>query len=150
MRFSMGLEETCPVRTSCANFEIKCHLCHNQSHFKTGASRGKGTHAEKRLRAQRNGPQAHLRKGSGALAHAKGDLIDDQLLIEMKSGYAQKTSTGKKSFTLQRVWLEKIEREALAEGRLGVLTVHFDGSPDDEIWAVVRAQTLFDLLDPST
>jgi hypothetical protein len=135
----------CPVYDQCANADIKCHLCTKQRLFKPGRSRGKGDRAEKNVQRVRN-QKAHLRRGSGAVAHAKGDLIDDQILHESKSGYTHINTKGKASFSLKRDWLLKIEREALAEGRLPLLEFHYDSAPDDEIWCSLRASTLFDVL----
>jgi hypothetical protein len=139
-------EFSCPRYSECANADMKCHICRNFNCFKTGASRGKGARAEKQVVKIRN-TKAHLRRGSGAAAHAKGDVIDDQALHESKSGYTRVNAKGQKTFSLKRDWLVKIEPEALAEGRMGLLEIKFDGTPDDEVWVVLRASTLFDVLD---
>lgn len=130
--------ENCPRIKECANANTKCHICRNFSCFKTGASRGKGDFSEKKL-AKKIG--AKQRAGSGASPMAKGDIISATTLREVKSGY------GSKSMSIQRSWLIKIQGEALAEGRLPVLDIHFDGAPDNEFWSVINTQTLQDLLE---
>ena len=140
--------EDCPRYDECANADLKCHLCVNFNCFKTGRSRGKGADHEKRiLKKSQTRSRAHLRAGSGAAAHAKGDVIDEQFLYEGKSGYAQVNGKGRKSMTIQRGWLLKIESEALAEGKVPALVIHFDGAPDDELWAITRLETLHDSLE---
>jgi hypothetical protein len=134
----------CPKQKECANAGAKCGYCRNLNCFKSGSSTGKGQRHEKKIVKAIN-TRARLRGGSGSAAHAKGDVIDDGALFEGKSGYAQVNSKGQKTFTLKRHWLTKIENEALAEGRMPVLAIHFDGAPDDEIWAIVRLEVLQDL-----
>jgi hypothetical protein len=135
----------CPKYGLCANADLRCFLCKNFSLFKEGKSRGKGDHAEKKVRNLRN-KKAYLRRGSGAAAHAKGDVIDPSVLHESKAGYGRVDAKGNASFTLKRAWLIKIAHEALMEGRMPVLDIHFNGTPDDEIYSVVPAAMLFDLL----
>ena len=136
----------CPKYKDCANADTKCFLCHDLNCFKPGKNVGKGRHHEKQVKKQRN-TKAELRRGSGNVATAKGDLIDDQVLHEAKSGYTRVDGKGRTVFSLQRNWLLKIGREALQEGRIPVLEIHFDSTPDDEIYAVLPATVLFDLLE---
>jgi hypothetical protein len=138
----------CPRFNECSNAEAKCHLCTNFSQFKAGTrSKGKGTRFEKKIQQLRQQPRTHLRAGSGAVATAKGDLIDSQALYEAKNGYQSINTKGRKTFVLSREVLLKIQDEALQEGRLPVLVIHFDGAPDDEAWAVMRFEAMSDLLD---
>ena len=57
---------------------------------------------------------------SGAFWNRKGDVRTSDLLIEHKW-------TGKKSFTLSASVLEKINTEALLDGRIPILGIHLNG-----------------------
>lgn len=57
---------------------------------------------------------------SGAFWSRKGDVRNDDLLIEHKW-------TGKKSKTIQSAELQKITIEAVMDGRLPVFGIHLDG-----------------------
>jgi len=57
---------------------------------------------------------------SGAFWSRKGDVRNDQLLIEHKW-------TGKKSVTIQSSVLKKITTEAILDSRIPVLGLHLDG-----------------------
>lgn len=58
------------------------------------------------------------RPGSGALEGAKGDIMLDEFLLENKS-------TEHASFSVKREWLEKISKEARAEGKTPGLSIQF-------------------------
>lgn len=60
------------------------------------------------------------RSGSGSNPLAKGDFVSRDVLGECKQ-------TGKKSFSVTRVMLAKLEREAIAEGKAPVLHLEFLG-----------------------
>ena len=77
---------------------------------------------------------------SGALDFAKGDVKTDLLLLEAKR-------TGKKSLGVKAEWLEKITREARAEGRIPALSIELPtnhATPTD--WTMVPTEFLRDLL----
>jgi hypothetical protein len=57
---------------------------------------------------------------SGAFWSRKGDVRNDELLIEHKW-------TGKKSKTIQSVELKKITNEAIMDGRTPIFGIHLDG-----------------------
>jgi hypothetical protein len=57
---------------------------------------------------------------SGAFWSRKGDVRNDDLLIEHKW-------TGKKSKTIQSVELKKITNEAIMDGRTPIFGIHLDG-----------------------
>ena len=136
----------CEKAPSCANAGVTCGLCTNYRLFKPGRNQGKGKRHEKKIAAIRNS-KASLRRGSGSLDHLKGDVIDAVALHEGKSGYTRINAKGKASFTIQREWLLKNQREALVEGRIPVVSIHFDLAPDDELWSIVSTETLFALLE---
>lgn len=56
--------------------------------------------------------------GSGASPGAKGDIRLDRMLLEAKA-------TSKGSIRIQKAWLDKITREALATNRTPALVVSF-------------------------
>ena len=58
------------------------------------------------------------RPGSGAVEGAKGDILLATYLLENKS-------TEKASLSLKRAWLEKISKEARAEGKTPGLSLQF-------------------------
>jgi hypothetical protein len=57
---------------------------------------------------------------SGAFWSRKGDVRNDELLVEHKW-------TGKKSKTIQAAELEKITTEAILDGRTPVFGIHLNG-----------------------
>ncbi len=141
----MSISSPCPKAAECSNLDVRCDLCVGFNFFKTGKSRAKGARHEQAIVKAINIP-AHLRRGSGASPYAKGDVIDQLCLHEGKSGYSTK-GRGKKSIVIQREWLLKIQREALAEGKLPLLQLHFDDTPEDEIWTVLSQDVLQELLE---
>ena len=72
---------------------------------------------EKRI-AKRIGGKT--RAASGAFWSGKGDVRNDEYLWEHKY-------TSKKSFSVTRTVLDKIEEEAIMDGRTPVLGLHIDG-----------------------
>lgn len=59
---------------------------------------------------------ARLTPNSGATSFAKGDMYTDEYLVESKA-------TGNASFILKKEVLEKIEREAIQEGKIPLLII---------------------------
>lgn len=74
-----------------------------------------GQKAEKKTAKRLGGV---TRPGSGAVEGAKGDILVATYLLENKS-------TERASLSLKRAWLEKISREARAEGRIPGLSLQF-------------------------
>lgn len=74
-----------------------------------------GGKSEKRLAKDLGG---RLQMASGALAHAKSDILLGDFRIEAKS-------TNGESLALKRAWLEKISREAQSSGQTPALTISF-------------------------
>jgi hypothetical protein len=72
---------------------------------------------EKRLAKKINGSR---NAASGAFWSRKGDVRNDELLIEHKW-------TGKKTKTISSTELKKITNEAIMDGRLPVFGIHLDG-----------------------
>lgn len=72
---------------------------------------------EKRL-AEKHGGQVSA--ASGAFWSRKGDVRSDRMLIEAKT-------TANKSFSVTRVVMDKIEKEAILDGRMPVLAVEIAG-----------------------
>lgn len=72
---------------------------------------------------------------SGAFWSRKGDVRNDQLLIEHKW-------TGKKSKTIQSAELKKITNEAIMDGRTPVFGLHLDG----EDYVVMLETDLMEIL----
>ena len=74
-------------------------------------------HHERRLEAAIGGKRT---AASGAFWSRKGDVRNDDLLIEHKY-------TAKKSISLSSEVLRKIETEAVLDGRMPVLAFHLQG-----------------------
>src|SRR4051812_45976252 len=74
-----------------------------------------GTKSERRIA---RGLKARAQPGSGAITGLKGDSSLANLLIESKS-------TVHGSISLQKKWLDKITREALAQNKSPALTLSF-------------------------
>ena len=73
-------------------------------------------------------------KRSGAFWSRKGDVRNDELLIEHKW-------TGKKSVTIKSEVLKKITTEAILDSRKPVLGLHLDG----ENYVVLLEEDFFEL-----
>lgn len=76
--------------------------------------------------------------GSGSFWLRKGDVRNDQILIEHKY-------TGKTQFTLKAQVLETAMREALLSGRMGVVGIHLNGKN----YMVLDEDDFLSLLDAS-
>lgn len=87
-------------------------------------------------------------KGSGAVKFYRGDVVADRYLVEAKT-------TKRKSFTLTRFLLAKIEREAFAVGKKPALVVSWERQGErvnadtmaTSDWAVIPLKLLEALLD---
>lgn len=86
---------------------------------------------EKRLAKKIGGKR---NAASGAFWSRKGDVRNDELLIEHKW-------TGKKSVTIKSEVLKKITKEAILDGRMPVLGLHLDG----ENYVVLGEEDFFEL-----
>jgi hypothetical protein len=86
---------------------------------------------EKRLAKKIGGKR---NAASGAFWTRKGDVRNDELLIEHKW-------TGKKSVTIKSEVLKKITKEAILDGRMPVLGLHLDG----ENYVVLGEEDFFEL-----
>lgn len=76
--------------------------------------------------------------GSGSFWVRKGDVRNDQILIEHKW-------TGKTQFTIKAQVLETAMREAILVGRMGVLGIHLNGKnyvvlDEDDFLSLLDAQ----------
>jgi hypothetical protein len=86
---------------------------------------------EKRLAKKIAGTRS---AASGAFWSRKGDVRNDELLIEHKW-------TGKKSVTIKSDVLKKITTEAILDSRIPVLGLHLDG----ENYVVLVEEDFFEL-----
>ena len=86
---------------------------------------------EKRLAKKISGSRS---AASGAFWSRKGDVRNDELLIEHKW-------TGKKSVTIKSDVLKKITTEAILDSRIPVLGLHLDG----ETYVVLVEEDFFEL-----
>jgi hypothetical protein len=86
---------------------------------------------EKRLAKKISGSRS---AASGAFWSRKGDVRNDELLIEHKW-------TGKKSVTIKSDVLKKITTEAILDSRIPVLGLHLDG----ENYVVLVEEDFFEL-----
>lgn len=91
-----------------------------------------GRRSEKRTAKQVGG---RLRPGSGAVEGAKGDIVLQELLLEVKS-------TASRTMRLEHAWCAKIAKEALDQSMTPAVAVNFthaDGRavPEGE-WVLIR------------
>ena len=100
-----------------------------------------GQKGEKKT-AKRLGGQA--RAGSGAIEGYKGDITLDDYLVENKT-------TVNKSISLKQEWLDKISREARAEGRIPALAIQFvdqaGNSAQHGRWVMIPENDFSELID---
>lgn len=94
----------------------------------------KQSQAHERRLAKKVGGKVNA--GSGAFWTRKGDVRSDKLLIEHKY-------TGNKSFTLNASVLDKIEKEAIMDGRMPVLGI----SLGNRNWCMITEDDLFELME---
>lgn len=96
-------------------------------------------HEEGIAREMRIKPQVN----SGAIAGRKGDVYGPDLLVEDKIFFSQR-----KTFSIQRKWVEKIREEAFTMGkRFWALFLHGGGNiydTDDDLVVISRKD--FDIL----
>lgn len=79
---------------------------------------------ERRLaRSVRDG---HRQAGSGASLYARGDVKTPDFLVECKLTQAS-------SIRIERAWLVKITRQALAAGKFPALAIEIQGGEDDPL-----------------
>ena len=84
--------------------------------------------------------RAKTQPGSGAMGHAKADVIrEDFYRLECKT-------TTKKSISLKLEWLQKLTKEA-AGSELPILEILFNNTTTKEQYAVIRSQDLRALLE---
>lgn len=86
--------------------------------FTDRLNRGTHKHGQKSERKTAKRLGGATRPGSGSLDGAKGDIMLPQFLIENKC-------TEHKSISLKLDWLDKISREARAEGKAPGLAIQF-------------------------
>lgn len=83
----------------------------------TETTKTKANKQEKKLAKDLN---LKLTPNSGSTAFRKGDMYTNQFLIESKS-------TDHESISLKKSWLEKIEEEAILEGKTPLLILEIKG-----------------------
>lgn len=78
---------------------------------------------------------------SGATPFYKGDVATQNILIECKT-----TTQPKKSLSIKKEWLEKVDLEAFQSRKeLGILVFNFE--PDGKNYAVIPLNKLVNLLN---
>jgi hypothetical protein len=86
------------------------------------------------------------RPGSGAVEGAKGDIMLTEFLIENKC-------TEHRSISLKADWLDKISREARAEGKAPGLAIQFvdrqGNSNRGNRWVMITEDEFYELLEKS-
>lgn len=81
-----------------------------------------------------------VQPNSGATPFLKGDVVANDWLVECKT-----QTTSKKSITIKKEWLEKLEEERFAM-RKPNMTLAFNFGPDEEIYYVVTEKTMKTLM----
>ena len=110
--------------------------------FTQRQNRGTHKHGQKseRRTAKRLGGTG--RPGSGAVEGAKGDIMLTEFLVENKC-------TEHRSISLKADWLDKISREARAEGKAPALAIQFtdkDGkSKRGDRWIMITEDEFYGL-----
>ncbi|GEA16806.1 hypothetical protein E308F_30520 [Moorella sp. E308F] len=84
------------------------------------------------------GQEAKRQVASGALWFAKSDVVSEIFQVECKTKIKPS-----KSITLQKVWFDKIYKEALQAGKIPAVVISFG---DGEDYFCIRAKDLYSLL----
>lgn len=85
---------------------------------------------------------AHRQPRSGAISGLEGDIIDDILLIECKERASE--VSGKKSITIKKDWLDKIDKEAKSNGKTPCFCFRY--KDDSEIYAIINYKEITNLI----
>lgn len=106
--------------------------------------RGTHKHGQKSERKTAKRLAGDQRPGSGSLDGAKGDIVLREFLVENKS-------TEHRSISLKLDWLEKIAREARAEGKSPALAIQFVDKEGNPVrygrWVLVTEDEFSELCD---
>ncbi len=149
--------------TDCLNQDIACIYCVTQD-FKYRAPKVKKSFlANKNKQEKRMGAKfeyanhkknealvsSNMTLNSGATAKEKGDeqisgIIN--VMEELKTRVAEQ-APGKQTFTIQKKWLQKLNREAQAENKeFWYLKFCFHESETDEVYAIVESDLLMSMV----
>lgn len=87
--------------------------------------------------------EARRSRRSGALEFETGDIVDSILHPECKERKGRTLKTGEKSFTVQKLWLEKAKHECENNDKKMCLPFRFKG--DNNIYVIMDINDLTDL-----
>lgn len=140
----------------CARYPDKCHLCINESMFLASKTKTKKTTMRKYKKSERMGAgfeefvkeninkdintSANLTPNSGA-GTVKGDIeisgcID--VALELKTKIKPKITRGSYSFTIQKEWLDKLERESKeANKEFWALVFNFNENDKSNVYSII-------------
>lgn len=160
----------CQYIDECANAGKSCFKCFDYSFFKPPKekSRLKAKNTTRKLnttkgglqfeqdganrysKAVKNGQDAARRQpGSGAMAHALGDVITSEELTSAIAEFKERgsvTKSGAKSISIKKEWLDKLEEEAIAMKRdYYFLPFRYTGSDKD--YLVIEYEMLMGYLE---
>lgn len=136
-----------------------CRKCYNEEYLKTKNDKKKRSEtSSKRVKASKDSwkdleknvaislnniptiKDSRRSRMSGALPFEKGDVVDSIIHIECKERIGNIGKGAKKSFTIDKGWLEKSKEEADALGKPMCLPFRF--KEDDTIYSVISMDDL--------
>lgn len=147
--------EECSVSHVCQNKEKRCYVCYEQNQFKeikyanhnqirkTPSKKKNGMPFEEETSIRYNNYMAQRRPQSGGIFGLEGDIETVLILMECKE--RDEEVGGEKSISIKKSWLDKIEKEALINGKLPALIYRFKSYPD-EIFYSMKYEYLLELL----
>jgi Holliday junction resolvase len=115
--------------------------------FLRRTSKSNNSHGRKSEERLAKSMAAKLTPGSGAMDHAKGDMVREGENITLR---IEAKCTNKASISIKHEWLEKITREALETNCQPALTISFvsdNGAAKKGGDWVMIPKTVFDLLE---
>lgn len=143
----------CHLKNECRNYDKRCLQCFDENQFKpykkktglssTPSKKKKGMGFEEEVRKKYNKTMAKRMPQSGGLDFLEGDISFEELLLECKKRN-QVDSSGRKTISIKKEWLDKIEVEAAKNDKLPALV--FSYKNEDDIYYAMKYEILLDLL----
>lgn len=143
----------CPREDNCRNYPDRCLFCDDFSQHKpkkvvkglksSPSSKKKGMKFEDKVVNISNEYMARRQPGSGSIPGFDGDIDFFITLLECKE--REQEVGGRKTITIYKEWLDKIEKEAGDNGKLPALPFRFKSFPED-IYFIMKYEILLELL----
>lgn len=84
-------------------------------------------------------------RGSGNQWFEKGDVLDTILKLECKERKGSQLSSGEKSISIKKMWLEKATEEAVEDNKIMALPFRFKN--DDKVYIIMEDSSIIDLVN---